>query len=119
VEARLGHKPIIYTNANFWSYTLDKNGKPPAWSSDYLLWVGWYPDPVFPYVDKNSVPAAKSMPAGWNGEYAFWQYAEGGRTEGYAANDLSIPTPKFVEWLDAWDAQVNGVGPGPAPVAPG
>lgn len=94
VETATKCRPMIYTSRNFWGYTLDWAGRPPAWTSDYDLWVGWYPD----VKDAHSSPPASILPAGWN-YAALWQYAEDGRIAGipYDGVDLNLPADWFMK----------------------
>jgi lysozyme len=98
LEAHFHEKPMIYTNRNFWNFTHDGKGNPPAWTNDYPLWIGWYPHRTS--VDKNNVPRADRMPKGFD-KFALWQYSESGRTDGYFANDLNVITPEYMAELDA------------------
>jgi lysozyme len=96
LEAHFGEKPMIYTNKNYWNYTHSPSG-PPAWTNDYPLWIGWYPDKKF--VDGKTAPRADRMPKGWE-KWALWQYSESGRTDKYLVNDLNIITPEYMAELD-------------------
>lgn len=98
IEAWCGEKPMIYTSKNFWNYTFDGSGHPPAWTNDYPLWVAWYP--LKNSIDGRNAPRADRMPIGWDA-WDLWQYSESGRTDGYLANDLNIITPEYMAELDA------------------
>lgn len=105
VEQRAGKRPIIYTNANYWSFTFfDPTGKKnpdnvqaPSWTNDCRLWLGWYPDQVDVW---NSPPVGvkRVWPSGF-AEWVMWQYAANGRSNGYPANDLNIISQAFMTEL--------------------
>ncbi len=71
VETATGQKPWIYTSANYWKETLDRNGNPPPWTSQYKLWVAQYFDE--PDLHEEPYP----LPAGWS-EWHLWQYDDAG-----------------------------------------
>ena len=94
VEGEFGVKPIIYTRADIWDTICTNNA--PEWTSDYPLWVGWYP--FTEYIDKNDTVPENRMPKGWD-KWALWQYSEAGRLDfdphnGYDFNVMS-------EWYQA------------------
>jgi GH25 family lysozyme M1 (1,4-beta-N-acetylmuramidase) len=60
VTARIGRRPAIYTNANWWNPCTGRNGS-----------FGAYPLSIASYT---STPP--TLPAGWN-SFTFWQYAAG------------------------------------------
>ena len=97
IDAWGNQKPVIYTNLSFWEFTFDHD-IPPEWSSDYPLWVAWYPNKK--YIDKNQSPLDSRMPKGWT-KWALWQYSQSGRSDGYLANDYSIVADDFRARLDA------------------
>jgi lysozyme len=66
VENVLGHRPIIYTSASFWSPRVGSN---PAFE-DYMLWVAQY-----------TTAAAPRLPAGFN-DFVIWQFTEQGTMPG-------------------------------------
>ncbi len=95
-QAFSGKVPVIYTSAYQWSFVTDQNGKTPAWSGNYPLWVAWYPDNP----DKFSAPAPGSMPAGWT-QWAIWQYADTGQLTGLNVPvDVDIMSDWFAKQLD-------------------
>ncbi len=100
-------KPMIYTNANYWSFTHGPGNQPPAWSSDYPLWTAGYPDADF--VDKNVTCPPSYIPAPWK-EWAIWQYAEDGRTRKYGANDLNLVHENYVKILENPLSILNEIG---------
>lgn len=69
VEAAIGRKPFIYTSQGWWSqYACTRPFPylkyiPPAWASNYPLWVANY-----------TSAAAPALPVGWT-NYIIWQYA--------------------------------------------
>ena len=73
-QAFSGKMPVIYTSKYQWSFVTDQNGKTPAWSGSYPLWVAWYPDKP----DNFSAPAAGVIHTGWT-QWAVWQYADNGQ----------------------------------------
>lgn len=98
VERATGVRPIIYTNINYWNYTLDWFSKPPGWTRDYKLWLAYYPDRK----DDFARPTAGMMPKGWLLEdVVMWQYAEDGRLAGvpYDGVDLNWLDLKWLESL--------------------
>jgi len=99
IETGTGRKPIIYTNRNFWSFTMTKTATgmiPPSWTDQYYLWCAWYP---FQPEDFNALPASE-MPSGWT-KWAMWQWEDGGRQNGYLANDLNIASDWYAAELGA------------------
>jgi GH25 family lysozyme M1 (1,4-beta-N-acetylmuramidase) len=114
IASGTGRTPIIYTNRNFWSFAMTKQGvlqqlAPPVWTKDYYLWLGWYPT----YPDNFSAPPASVMPAGWD-KWALWQWEDGGRQNGYLANDLNIPS----DWYALELGLANPPPPDPPPPVP-
>ncbi len=96
IEAATKQKPWIYTNAFYWSFTLDRLGKPPAWTRDYKLWLAYYPDRK----DDFTEPTKGMLPAGRELEdIVLWQYAEDGRLQGvpYDGVDLNWINPTLLE----------------------
>lgn len=61
----------IYTSINYWRFTYSREGKPPAWTGDYKLWVAQY----FDQPDLHEAPSG--LPDGWDAFY-LWQYAADG-----------------------------------------
>jgi hypothetical protein len=99
-QAFSGKMPVIYTSKYQWSFVTDQNGKPPAWSGSYPLWVAWYPDQPNDF----SAPAASVIPTGWT-QWAVWQYAENGQVTG-------VNAPVDVDILSDWFAkQLGGANP--------
>lgn len=96
VEKATGIRPIIYTNQNYWNYTKDWLGRFPSWSSDYKLWVAWYPDQP----DKFDKPPASVIPSCFR-DVVMWQYDEAGRLQGvlYDGVDLNWISPGFLASL--------------------
>jgi GH25 family lysozyme M1 (1,4-beta-N-acetylmuramidase) len=95
-QAFSGKAPVIYTSKYQWSFVTDANGKPPAWSSNYPLWVAWYPDKP----DKFSAPPASVIPTGWT-QWAIWQYSENGQVTGFNVPvDVDILSDWFAKQLD-------------------
>ena len=73
VNKRLGHKPMIYTNATSWSATGNTTEFARA---KYPLWIAEYGVP------RPSVPAAN-----WAGHgYSVWQYTSSGSVAGISGN---------------------------------
>jgi lysozyme len=70
VEAGVGRKPIIYTNAYYWNTYAGT----PSWAKDYGLWVANY----------TSAPAPL-IPKGWT-NYLIWQYTDKGSVPGISAD---------------------------------
>lgn len=102
VESATNVRPIIYTSLYYWSFTFDWAGKPPAWSSDYPLWLAYYPDRP----DDFTAPTAGMLPKGWGlDNIILWQYAEDGRLYGipYDGVDLNWVSAK---WLNALNEMV-------------
>ena len=97
VENAAGMKPMIYTSAKFWAFTLDREGNPPAWTSNYRLWAAGYPYAL--YVDGNTTCPNAYIPKGWT-EWAIWQYAEDGRYRQYPANDLNLVAASYAAALN-------------------
>jgi GH25 family lysozyme M1 (1,4-beta-N-acetylmuramidase) len=89
-------KPIIYTNQSYWSYT--RSGFPiskvPTWTSDYKLWLAWYPyEP-----DKFDTVPDKVFPEGFKKEnLIMWQYSEAGVLKGipYDGVDLNLISESY------------------------
>lgn len=108
IEAGTGKRPMIYTNKNYWGFVMTKNSigqlVPPTWTANYPLWVAQYPDNP----DQASAPAV--LPNGWT-RWAMWQYNDKGRTNGFLANDLNIPS-------DWYAAELAGVVTPPPPPPP-
>lgn len=97
VEAATGVKPIIYTSQNYWSYTLDWLGRPPAWTRDYQLWLAYYPDRPQDF----SGPTAGMLPKGWLlDDVIMWQYDEAGRLEGIPYDGVDLNWIKK-SWLES------------------
>jgi GH25 family lysozyme M1 (1,4-beta-N-acetylmuramidase) len=92
-----GKRPIIYTSAKFWSFTLDRQGKPPEWTSQYPLWTAGYPPAL--EIDGHLTCPENYIPAGWK-EYAIWQYAEDGRFRKHPANDLNLVSDSYRDILN-------------------
>jgi hypothetical protein len=105
IEQGTGKRPMIYTSKNYWAFAMTKNSAgqlvPPPWTANYPLWVAQYPTNP----DTATQPAA--MPNGWT-EWAIWQYNDAGRTNGYLANDLNVPS-------DWYAAELGQVTPPPDP----
>ncbi len=98
VEASSGHRPIIYTSQLYWTFTIDRDSNPPAWTDDYPLWVAWYPGLEF--VDTNAEPPADLLPLGWT-HWEIWQYrGDTGLAEGFLVNDLDVISPAYAAELD-------------------
>ncbi len=94
-QAFSGKTPMIYTSKYQWGFVTDANGKTPAWSGNYPLWVAWYPDKP----DQFSGPADTMIPAGWN-QWAVWQYANTGQITGVNVQvDLDILSDWFAKQL--------------------
>jgi lysozyme len=94
-QAFSGKMPLIYTSKYQWSFLTDQNGKTPAWSGNYPLWVAWYPDKP----DKVSAPALTVIPTGWN-QWAIWQYSSNGQVTGFKVPvDLDILSDWFAKQL--------------------
>ncbi len=94
-QALSGKAPAIYTSKYQWSFVTDENGKPPAWASNYPLWVAWYPDKP----DNFSAPAASVIPTGWS-QWGVWQYAENGQVTGFNVQvDVNILSDWFAQQL--------------------
>jgi lysozyme len=72
IEAKLGKKPIIYTNPSFWEELMGDTEK----LTEYPLWIANFKDDY-----KNSKPI---VPANnWGGKgYTFWQFTERGSVMG-------------------------------------
>ena len=108
IEAGTGKRPMIYTNKNYWGFVMTKNAVgqlvPPTWTANYPLWVAPYPT----YPDEATAPAI--LPNGWT-RWAMWQYNDKGRTNGFLANDLNIPS----DWYAAELAGVTVPPPDPDP----
>ncbi len=99
-QAFSGKIPLIYTSKYQWSFVTDQNGKTPAWSGSYPLWVAWYPDKP----DNFSAPAASVIPTGWT-QWAVWQYDDNGQVTG-------VNVPVDVDILSDWFAsQLGGTNP--------
>jgi len=71
VEQATALRPWIYTNANYWKQTFDRNGNPPPWTGDYMLWIAQYFD------DPDLHEAPYPLAAGWSSWY-LWQYSAAG-----------------------------------------
>jgi GH25 family lysozyme M1 (1,4-beta-N-acetylmuramidase) len=89
IDGEFGVKPIIYTRADIWETICNEFA--PEWTSNYPLWVGWYP--YTNYIDANSTVPENRMPKGWD-KWALWQYSEAGKLEfdpynGYDFNVMS------------------------------
>jgi len=97
VEEASGMKPMIYTSAKFWTFTFDRQGNPPAWTSNYRLWTAGYPYTL--YVDGNTTCPKTYIPKGWT-DWAIWQYAEDGRYRQYPANDLNLVSESYAATLN-------------------
>ena len=102
-----GKVPMIYTSKYQWSFVTDQNGKTPAWSGNYPLWVAWYPDKP----DKFSAPPLSVLPAGWN-QWGVWQYSNNGQVTG-------ITVPVDLDILSDWFAKQLGQPNPPATVYQG
>lgn len=70
----LGRRPMIYSGVSFLETHFAENGKPPAWCSDYPLWLGWFPR-------KYVAGMRPLMPKGWS-RWTFWQYSGKGHLPG-------------------------------------
>jgi GH25 family lysozyme M1 (1,4-beta-N-acetylmuramidase) len=124
IAAGTGKTPMIYTNKNYWGFTYTRVAlwklAPPAWTGDYPLWLAWYP--TLP--DQFDEPPVSIIPGGWK-KWAIWQWEDGGRTNGYLANDLNIASlwyaaelnaivdppidPPILDWPDKLTAVHDGV----------
>lgn len=77
VEQGLGQKPIIYSPANFLKeYFSDQSGYPPVWAEEYHLWYAQYLQTFVEGMDP------QSLPDGWEENWDFWQYTDGGSVPG-------------------------------------
>jgi lysozyme len=75
VQSALHKKPIIYSGQYFLQdHFSEPGGGPPAWTSDYPLWVAQYPRRYTPGMQPG-------MPPGWL-QWNFWQYSDKGRVNG-------------------------------------
>jgi lysozyme len=70
VEAGTGHKPIIYTNANFWDTYIGS----PAWATAYPLWIANWTAGAEPF-----------KPKSWS-SWLFWQFTNQGKIAGIQGN---------------------------------
>jgi GH25 family lysozyme M1 (1,4-beta-N-acetylmuramidase) len=77
LEAGSYHKPMIYTARDWWlnnvcvgTIPYIKEGAPPPWTGNYMLWNANYTDRNWPV-----------MPPGWY-RWTFWQYYTHGRIPG-------------------------------------
>lgn len=77
VAQGLGRRPMIYSGVSFLETHFAEGGKPPEWSQDYPLWLGWFPR-------KYVAGMSPLMPKGWL-KWAFWQYSGKGRLAGIDA----------------------------------
>lgn len=94
-QAFSGQAPMIYTSKYQWGFVTDVNGKPPAWSGNYPLWVAWYPNKP----DQDSAPASTVIPTGWT-QWAVWQYGNNGQITGINAQvDLDILSDWYAKQL--------------------
>ncbi len=75
VEQATGRKPVIYSGVSYLETNLSElGGGPPAWTRDYALWIGWYPN-------QYTSGMSPLMPRGWF-KWTFWQYHPKGSVNG-------------------------------------
>ncbi len=85
VETATGRKPIIYSGPAFLQSRMSgANGKPPAWSMKYTLWLANYLNHEI-----NEDVDLPWQPNGWSA-WNFWQYSDRGHIDGVMADDGSL-----------------------------
>lgn len=102
VEKAFGVKPMIYSRTQYLNVHVSRNGKAPAWASDYPLWLAQYP-----YVFDPKIHPNKNMPTqavGWQ-NWKFWQYSETTILEG-VTNDSGQPTECDINWFRGTEAEL-------------
>jgi lysozyme len=100
VERRLGRRPMIYSGVSFLESSLSEQGQAPGWTTDYALWLGWFP--------RKYVPELKPlMPRGWP-KWTFWQYSGEGRVRGI---DVHVDLDLFNGTLEELQAFSKSAAP--------
>lgn len=81
VETATGRKPIIYSGPSFLQSRMSVNGKPPAWSNKYTLWLANYLNHEI-----NEDVDLPLQPNGWS-KWMFWQFSDRSILDGIMSND--------------------------------
>ena len=81
VESRLGRRPVLYTNPNYWDSELDS----ASGLLDYPLWIARYEE-----IDRGAREDPDELGQGWS-TWAFWQHTESGALDGVSTSvDLNM-----------------------------
>jgi lysozyme len=85
VEAATGRTPILYSGPAFLQSRMSApNGKPPAWSMKYTLWLANYLNHEI-----NEDVDLPWQPNGWSA-WSFWQFSDRAHIDGIMADDGSL-----------------------------
>jgi len=88
VKAELGITPMVYSRASILTEKMIVNGKPPAWASNFAMWIAHW---TYAYGD-NIKPIEA---AGW-APYTFWQYS--GEKENLDGITDTLGRPVYVDF---------------------